>query len=715
MFFVLRQQQELETLDKNHEQDLEIYLNTFHPELIEAVTETMAIGGEQDSVVCQPCPPIDNACFTKYESKTSDIVNALSQAAPKKVPIEITTSDLGNVTPLLDANVQPQMLPSLGTVERQGNDLSDMPPNLLDYKFRNSNTEHTVKRLTKESKVSGAGDANSTCLKTSHSLKDPVQLMSRTKTVLPSSVAVQKHKQNVDTTTLDTADFEGNDGGEAKCEVIMTSDRGARDGKSEASISVSPSQMQSVTLNVMGLVTSGVLLNQVTGIQSRPCASLAERPSVSQQPRVSVVPISRPPRPNLASFQTATLMEQLHHLFPNFVPGGRTPSALLDGAPNSSKPSQLSLASSVHQPFTQTLEHLPSLSLCLMPQSSPVLQAHASLRPSVSISPVHTLLQHQQQQQVMSSVPSLINQPFTMPQMAAMAGAVQNIHQPMGPKSVSGTLPQPVSSADGNWASLGTGADPQCLAMALHLIQQYAQNPEHMETLLQQDPNVALMRQLIQQTPTSAALLCPVSSSCHSLLPPGPIQQQQPGLIQMPISQQGSPQQLLVQQAGQQFVKPGPGCQMMPPIVPLSSATRTQGPSSMTQPQAFPQGQLLIGQQQPQQTYQLVPQPNLQSQTSQQTQMLLLHALLSDGAFASNDGGQPASNPFAQTPGFVIPTQTASDSDGGGGQLKHVQVPLSGPSAQVNLDDPVLQKLLSQKAAIENYLAQHYSSQPSFM
>lgn len=690
-------------------------MSKFHPELIEAVTETMAIGGEQDSVVCQPCPPIDNACFTKYESRTSGFVNALSQeAAPKKVPIEIT-SDLNNVTPLLDADVQSQMLPSLGTVESQRNDLSDMPP-LLDYKFRNSNVEHTVKKSTKESKVSGAGDANSTCLKTSHGLKDPVQLMNRTKMALPSSVAVQKHKQRTDTTILDTADFEGNDGEEEKFEVIMTSDHGTRDEKSEVSIAVSPSQMLSVTLTAMGSVTSGVLLNQVTGIQSRPCVSVAERPSVSQQPRVSVVPMSRPPRPNLASFQTATLMEQLHHLFPNFVPGGRTPSALLDGAPNSSKPSQLSLASSVHQPFAQTLEHLPSLSLCLMPQSSPVLQAHASLRPSVSISPVHTLLQ-QQQQQVMSSVPSLINQPFT-PQMAAMAGAVQNIHQPMGCKSVSGTLSQPVSSADGNLASLGTGADPQCLAMALYLIQQYTQNPEHMETLLQQDQNVALMRQLIQQTPT--ALPCPVSSSCLSL-PSGPIQQ--PGLIQMPISQGNHPQQLLVQQAGQQFVKPGPGCQVMPPNVPLPSA-RTQVTNSMMQSQTFPQGQLSIGQQ-PQQIYQHVSQPvhqpNLQCQTSQQTQMLL-HALLSDGALASSDGSVSVSNPFAQVPGFVVPTQTASDSDGqipgGGGQLKPVQVPLSGPSAQVNLsrsDDPVLQKLLSQKEAIENYLAQHYSSQPSFM
>lgn len=710
----IRQQQELETLDKNHQQELELYLSEFHPELIQAVTETAGVGGQQGSTVwgpCPPCPPIKDALFPKTEIKRLEIGNLLPHTLPKKVPVKII-SDPNDVAPLADTHIQPLTLPSLGAMEGRNDDISNMSPS-LDYQ---DNRTDEVKEFSELPKDSSADDVTSTYLKRSQSLKDHLRQMNRM--VSPSSAASLKRKQSIDMAILASKEFEGTAGEQEKLEVVSVAESGAaRADRSE----VLASAATSAALPAASSVALGVLLSDATGIQSQPRVSLAEKPSLSQQPRVSAVPIGRPTQPSMASFQSA-LVEQLHVLFPNFVPG-RTPSAishaqhLTDGAPNASKPpSQPMVAASVHLAVTQALGHQGSVPPHLMPQTSAILHGHASLRPSVLTSPVHALVQ---QQANSSSLPTSVYQQST-PQMAAMSGILQNIQHSIGPLSAAaaGVPSQPVSGVDGNM--LGVTADPQSLATALYLIQQYSQNPEQLEMLLQQGPHHALMHQLAQQAPASKALPLHLPVSYHSVAATGPSQQL--GLVQNPLSQ-NNPQQMLVQQTGQHLPKPGPESQVTPLSVPLPSA-KAQISSSVIQSQMLPQSQLLAGQQQQQQPLvqqlmsQLIHQPGgLQGQTPQQTQMLLQY-LFSDGAVTSNPGNPPVSSLPAQFPGSASHLMTASDGQvltGAGSQLKLVQLPSSGPVGQVNLphtDDAVVQQLLSQKAAIENYLTHHYPNQP---
>lgn len=771
-----------------------MYLSEVHPEIVQAVAGKSGFVGQMGATTWGPRPQPKDIAVTQ-----TDLGIPVPQTLPKKVPVKII-NDPNDVTPLTDTHMQPLTLPSrAATDETKQAYYPTISPSLDGHS--DSNHQSTKGQALDEPRRADSekqptaevvtDEAVSSNLKRSQSLKDHIRQLNRTDTMVsPSSLMVLRRKQSVDAAILAAKESDAPTFTTEKQEpmpILPQADKKTlTPSKPEASTPNVSSQNQPTATQAYAATSSvmpGVILSQATGLQSQPRTILAEKASISQQPRVAVVPLHRASQPMLTALQTNDLSEQLHHLFPNFVPGGKPLSAGISshtGHPfdvggqmhlaHTPQPGSGATQARAAQVPVHTSGH-SGIQPHLVPQSLTAQQA--AQVPKVVMST--GILPAQGHQQLSGS--GLAQQPPSQ-QLAAIASVLQNLQQLGGAVGLGPAAGQLQGATDGSPSQLvGATADPQGLAAALCLIQQYSQNPEQLEMLLQQQHQQAPMRQLIQQAASLKGLSTQV---------PGNIQT---GTGQPPIAQpsgvypaQG--QQPTGQGTSQPQLKAVPGSQAVPPSsFPLQQAQGLPGqPSAMLESMMLQSGgmqtplqariplqtlgiqtsQAQVPQQgqTPLQAAQLLAQiqllqGQLQSQASQQagqaqlqnqlqagqspmhTQMLQLQALLADSqAQAGRIPGQVQQTVQGQLQGQTVPAQTwvapkAADMthqvlpDAGqtaSVQSKPVQLPTTAggqqpqmfripATAQNGEDAQILQQLLSQKAAIEKYLSQHYQAE----
>lgn len=782
-----RQQQELERLDKSHQQELEMYLSEIHPEIVQAVAGKSGFVGQMGATTWGPCPQPKDVAATQ-----TDLGIPVPQTLPKKVPVKII-NDPNDVTPLTDTHMQPLTLPSRAATDETKHAYNPtISPSLDGHSDSNHQSikgqaldeprrADSEKQPTAEEVTDEAVSSN---LKRSQSLKDHIRQLNRMDTLVsPSSLMVLRRKQSVDAAILAAKESDTAPSAEKEepVPILPQADKQTLTPLNpEASTPNVSSQNQPTATQAYAATSSvmpGVILSQATGLQSQPRTILAEKSSISQQPRVAVVPLHRASQPALAALQTNDFIDKLHHLFPNFVPGGKPLSAGI----SSHTGHPLDVGAQMH------LAHIPQpgsgatqaraaqmpvhtsghsgIQPHLVPQSLAAQQV--SQMPKVVMST--GVLPAQGHQQVCGS--TLAQQPQSQ-QLAAIASVLQSLQQlggAVGPGPAAGQLQ---GAMDGSPSQLmGAMADPQSLAAALCLIQQYSQNPEQLEMLLQQQHQQAPMRQLIQQAASLRGLSTPIPGNIQTgagqppvAQPSGvyPAQGQQPtgqgtGQPQLkpvlgsqavppssfPLQQgQGLPGQpsamlesMIMQSGGMQTPLQGRGPLMTPGIQTSQAQVPQQGQTPMQAAQLLAQIQLLQGQLQSQAQHQ-AGQAQLQNQlqagqSPMHTQMLQLQALLADSqAQAGRIPGQVQQPVQGQLQGQTWVAPKATDLthqvlpdavQTGSIQSKPVQMPATAggqqpqmfrtPAASQNGEDAqILQQLLSQKAAIEKYLSQHYQA-----
>lgn len=790
-----------------------MYLSEIHPEIVQAVAGKSDFVGQLGASTWGPCPqPKD------VRAAQMDLGGVpRPQTLPKKVPVKIIF-DPNDVTPLTDTHMQPLTLPSRTTADDpKQNDFTTISPSLDGHS--DPRYQYGVKGQAPDEprRPDGEGqsaaeevteDAMTSNLKRSQSLKDHVRQLNRTDAMVsPSSMMVLRRKQSVDAAILAAKESDAATSVGEKPEPVppvpeADIETPVPPSKPEASAPQVSSQNQPTMAQAYSTSSAmpGVILSQMTGLQSQPRTILAEKTSVSQQPRVAVVPLHRASQPALAALQTNDLIEQLHHLFPNFVPGGKPLSAGVSshtghpldigtqlhlahtpqpgGGASQARLSQVTVPMSVMASMAGHAaggiqQHLVAQSLATpqLPQAPRVVM-------STGVFP------GQGQQQASGGGPS--PQPTGQQQLAAIASVLQNLQQlgsAVGPvPAAGGQLQRPgsvVNPVDGSSSQLvgGPSSDAQGLAAALCLIQQYGQNPEQLEMLLQQQHQQAPMRQLIQQAASLRGLSSQVPGSggvqtgaqISGLYGAGaqqPTGQGQPQLKPMPGSQgvqQVQPSSFPLQQQQQpgQGLPGQPSAAMLEGMMLQSGAVQTplqgarvplpaptmqtsqamqmplQGPTALQSSQFLAQVQMLQGQLQSQAQLQ-AGQAQLQSQL-QAGQQMPMHAQMLQGLLADAQAGrmpgqvqQPQQGQLqGQAQTWSAPKTTDFTHQGqmsdAGGQNRLVQLPTTvagqqpqmvhlpaaaAASTQNGEDALILQQLLSQKAAIEKYLSQHYEQTP---